>query len=467
MKEGFIQALYEAALDEVTRTFKVACYFQTEAPPQKLDSYVKWSLPFHQSVQQYIADPIFVRFKREYIKTFFSNPNLTAYSLTAFIKDAKGIMTECKIDWSKDADAITLFPDEQTWRQHLANNSTSAAAKKDNIIKIELKDPSSSPAYKASGRYEIIIGFEEPQVNSPLAGERWNNYLQNQRKGNAKLKPVIQGATQNKHYRVLHSFSFTTSKFVNFEAIIPMPEQTTVYGTTLSIVNSNSAARNFRATLFNSKVNNWVEAEIRNYLTAVDYEYGMAVYLVSGQTLLAKEAIEKARLVLRESKDKVDESFRELAMLLKPELLFQPATGKIEITALNTATASNQSKKIEFLWIHLPESIQLKISNTSTDGNFGKITIALMTENESMVNTDTFFNTDTSQVIFRLKQPISLGNTEKRFMIHFKIINDFADDTQLTIFNTVDNGHHRYDRPSLKGLSDQTHKLKFILNVNP
>jgi hypothetical protein len=462
MKEGFIQALYEAALGDVTKTFEIASYFQTEAPPQKLDSYVKWSLPYRQSVQQYISDPIFVRFKRNYLKTFFGNPGLSAYNLSAFIQDAKGMMIECKIDWSKSADAGTLFPDEQTWRQHLASNSTAEAINRDDIIKIELKDPSAKD-YKTAGRYELIIGFEEPQITTSASANQWNDSLKNQKKGNAKLKPVMSGVANNKYYRVLHSYSFTTSKFTDFGAMIPLPETTAAYGMIAPLVNSNSLTNTFAAAVFNTNVKNWAEAGIKNYFTMIDYDYGMANYTNSGQTLLAKEALEKTKLLLREAKENVDESFRELALSLMPDLLFISATNKIQITALNTASPLNQDKKIAFLWIHLPETVQLMISGNISGRNYGNVSVSLTTENNTEIATDKFYNTDTSQIILQLKQSINLTAAEQRFVILFTITNDFEDDTRDNIFGTVDNKHHRYDRPSLKGIGKRNFKFKFIV----
>jgi hypothetical protein len=245
--------------------------------------------------------------------------------------------------------------------------------------------------------------------------------------------------------------------------MIPVPETIPAYGVIAPVAKANSATNNFAAAAFNTKVNTWAETEIKNYLTMIDYDYGMARYTSSGETLLAKEALEKTKLMLREAKENVDETFRELALSLKPDLLFVPATNKIQITAVNTASSLNQVKKIGFIWIHLPESVQLMISGNVSGRNYGKVSVSLTTENNTEIATDKFYNTDTSQIILRLKQSISLNAAEKRLVIQFTITNDFEDDTRNNIFGNVDNKHHRYDRPSLKGIGKRDFKFKFIV----
>jgi hypothetical protein len=74
------------------------------------------------------------------------------------------------------------------------------------------------------------------------------------------------------------------------------------------------------------------------------------------------------------------------------------------------------------------------------------------------------FNADTSQVIFKLKNKIRVQGSPVEYGIAFSRLNDHGDDTRPKIFgDIVENSHHRYDRPSIKGMGPEVANLPFSI----
>jgi hypothetical protein len=425
---AFIEQLYQNFVGQINKQSINYSYFQTEAPPQNLNPYIKWSLPEHQSSNVYCTDPIVIRFKRGYLSALFGNNSFPAHKLRAAVKNAQGeikIFDQNKLTWSF-AGSSTLFPDEETWITHLSQSQIQSYQAKDSILKIEVDNV--LDFYRVNNRYELV-----------LIGSR-NNTISNG--DQAKDKPVIKLSDGN-FYNILSSKLLTTSRFASFDDLIKSGGTDPNKNTVAPIqVKGNSIAF---ASSFSDLSKAWADAEILYYKTSVDFQFGIANYINGSERLVSKEAFEKTKLILREAKDKVDDEFRRLAMLINPELIFADAGKATTIFAVQNQTSPN----IEYFWIKLPEAINLKKMN-QTNAVFGNTDLNIVFNNTPVTNR--IYNSDTSQIIIKLDVPVLAEM--KEFRIKFFINRDYSDDVNTsTIFGTLNNFHHRYDRASLKGLS--------------
>jgi len=71
---------------------------------------------------------------------------------------------------------------------------------------------------------------------------------------------------------------------------------------------------------------------------------------------------------------------------------------------------------------------------------------------ESQPINSRIFNSDTFQLIFKLSRSIS-SNDLSKLKLTVSYIKNFNDDLNPVIFAGIQNNHHRYDRPSFKGLN--------------
>ena len=425
--------LLEDIIDDVEKLTTNLAYFQTEYPPENITAYMKWSLPAAQQTNIYRADPLYIRFKREYIKALYGNPNLTDFRMQVFLKDTNGQLFPGTLSWMQ-AGAYTYFPDEQSWRNQLSNAGYSQSPKKDDILKVDF---SSSDLYKPNSRYEMIIT---------------GAYDKNGTAENAEQRKLLLFG--NRYYRILHSQTFETSRFVSVTQLL----QGNNTGIKTSLAKGNVATFD-TATSSNQKA--WAEAEINLYITEIDYEYGVAKHSISSGTLVSKEAVEAKRVLLSKAKEEVDQGFRKAALAIQPDLAFAKSEQQSEIHLIETGSGSNA--RIEYVWLHLPESVRLKISG---NGNrvIGKFKADIINKtNGSVIASSKIFNTDTSQIIFKLTTRVTPEVIIANYRLRVTNEADPADDTRTMIFENKDNGHHRYDRPAMKGQTTSNLDFGFYL----
>ncbi len=419
--KGIIIDLYQNTLDEVKTLWKGFAYFQTESPPQNLNPYIKWSLPLSQEDYVFVKDPIQIRFKRGYIKTLFVNNNFAEHKIKIYLKDTDGIFTpvpDVNLNWLS-AESSTLFPDEETWQNHLSENQVLNVFKKDDILNINMNG---IEVYKTNSRYELyLVGMKRSDIT---------NDEQAKNKDVLKLGGVF--------YNVLSSITFTTSRFDSFHQLISsgVSESNKITPLILSANNTN-----FNTADFQNLVNNYVNTGSEYYKTLVDYEYGMAKASKDQAVLVSKEAVEHRKLELRNQTDGVNEEFRRIALALNPEILFSDIEVKLTVFALK-----NTNNTIDFIWIKLPEPQKLKMNNIM----LGKFICSLHFESQPV--NSRIFNSDTSQLIFKLSRSIS-SNDLSKLKLTVSYIKNFNDDLNTAVFVGIQNNHHRYDRPSFKGLN--------------
>ncbi len=330
--KNIIIGLYQQSLNELNTLWTSYSYFQTESPPQNLNPYIKWSLPLNREYYVFVKDPIQIRFKRGYIKTLFGNNNFAEHKIKVYIKDIDGIFTpvpDTNLKWLS-AESSTLFPDEETWQNHLSENQVSNVFKKDDILNINMNG---IEVYKNSSRYELY-----------LAGMKRSDITNDEQ---AKNKNVLK--LDGVFYNVLSSITFTTSGFGSFDQLISsgISESNKIIA---AILPANET--NFNTADFQNLVNDYVNAESEYYKTLVDYEYGMAKASKDQAVLVSKEAAEHRKLELRNQADRINEEFRRIALALNPEILFSDIGGKLTVYAL-----INTNKNIDFIWIKLPERL--------------------------------------------------------------------------------------------------------------
>jgi hypothetical protein len=416
-----IADLYRQSLHDLDTHWTSYSYFQTESPPQNLNPYIKWSLPLNREYNIYVKDPIQIRFKRGYIKTLFVNSNFAEHKIKVYLKDTDGNFTpvpDVNLNWLS-AESSTLFQDEETWHNHLSENQILNVFKKDDILNINMNG---IDVYKSSSRYELyLIGMKRPDIA---------NDEQAKNKNVLKLDEVF--------FNVLSSITFTTSRFGSFDQLIKsgISESNKIIPKVLS---ANEI--NFNAADFQNLANDYVNAESEYYKTLVDYEYGMAKASKDQAVLVSKEAAEHRKLELRNQSDRINEEFRRIALALNQEILFSDIEGKLTVYAL-----VNADKNIDFIWIKLPEPLKLKMNNIMS----GKFICSLLFESQPV--NSRIFNSDTSQLIFKLSRSIS-SNDLNKLKLSVSYIKNFNDDLNPNIFAGIQNNHHRYDRPSFKGLN--------------
>jgi len=430
--KNIIIGLYQESLNSLNTLFDGYAYFQTEAPPQNLIPYIKWSLPEVQGNYIFINDPIQIRFKRGYINTLFGNINFQEHKLKLFIKDIDGNFTlipDTGLKWLS-AESSTLFPDEETWQNHLSANQILSNFKKDDILSIDM---TGLHVYKSNNRYELfLIGMKRRDISN---------------EEQAKSKNVLKLGEE--YFNILSSITFTTSKFNSFDRLIRsgISENNKIAPVIIS-GNETSLSADFQNVL-----NSFVNAQIEYKKTLVDYEYGMAQSSKDSVALVSKEAVENTKLLLRTAMDSLDEQFRLIALAINSEVLFSDSENKLRVYALK-----NADEKIEIIWIKFPEPQKLKTNNIS----MGRFICELFFDSQQVDSK--IFNSDTSQIIFKLRTSININELNK-LKLKTAYIKDFKDDLNNTLPNLPDNiqnNHHRYDRPSFKGLTPGTVEVEGI-----
>jgi len=421
--KNVIIGLYQESLNDLNTHWTGYAYFQTEAPPQNLNPYIKWSLPEPLENYIFITDPIQIRFKRGYLNTLLGNSNFQEHKLKVYIKDIDGNLTpipDTGLKWSS-AESSTLFPDEETWQNHLSANQILNNFKKDDILSIDMNG---LEVYKTNSRYELfLIGMKRTDITS---------------EEQAKSKNVLKLGEE--YFNILNSLTFTTSKFNSFDQLIRSGISENNKIAPVIIEGSDTAF----SVNFPNILNSYTNALIDYKKTLVDYEYGMAKAIKEQINLVSKEAVEHRKLELRNKKDRVDDEFKQFALALNSEILFADINGKLTTYALK-----NSTDKIEIIWIKLPEPQKTRVYNFSP----GKFECNL--HHGSQLIEKKIFNSDTSQIIFKLNEPITLDdlNSLKISLSHIK---DFNDDSNNIIFGNIQNNHHRYDRSSLTGVNAET-----------
>jgi hypothetical protein len=424
-KDNAIITLYTAMLSEIagdiSTPFTRYVYFQTASPPENISAYIKWSIPRHQDKNIYRNDPCLIRFKREYIKALYGNDELADFKMQVFLKDTQGQLIRGNLAWLS-GDSYTYFPDEATWKNHLTSAGFSTANKKDDILRVDF---SASSLYKINSRYEMIITGARDDTGTTA---------------NAEQKRLLR--FDNRYYKILHSQTFQTSRFASADMLI----KNETAGCKASIIKGNSVPFE---TLLTTNLRDWAEAEMSYHLTWVDYDYGMAKHSIVSAVLVSKEAVEAERVLLSKAKEVVDNAYRQKALAIQQDVFFNKNEKLSEIYLIETGEASNA--KIEYVWINLPESINVKKS-VNTTRTIGQVHIDLVhrSSGTSFVSNH-IFNTDTSQVILKLNSRMSAQSLVANYRIRLSVEIDPADDMRAMIFGTTTNSHHRYDRPAQKG----------------
>lgn len=424
---------YYSCIEKIPKSSTSFTYFQTDAPPQNLVPYIKWTLPAMQEKYAYINEPIHIRFKRGYLQTLLGNNVLPEYRMKVYLKDSNGnidLITE-GISWSSSGSA-TLFPDEETWNNYLSDNRLPTPTKKDALLTLNLKKSN----YKIDGRYELLfVGLLRNDINSDELASK-----------NKVVK--INGSYHN----LLASIPFKTSRFNSFLTLLnsSQPAEQVEMNNNIPTITLVPKIENGIETNINYNFDDLVNAEISYYKGLVDYDYGILQLQKNGITLLSKEALEELKLLHRIQKDKLDEAFRNCALTLNPDLLLRNEGERLSISVIT------QNSKIVYLWIKLPEAIHYKFNQNA----LGTHTIRLKKMNnlnsaESEIDFNLLCNSDTTQLILKLKQPIGVESLNT-FKVEFTKIKDHQDDiSNANFFGPNKNTHHRYDRPSIKSMNKE------------
>ncbi len=122
-----------------SKPFTDEAYFQTDGPPTNLQRFIKWTTPQLNEKRFFRDDDFLIRFKRSYIKDFFSED---AFQLNAYVRSSNGIIFDnWNTRWIKPQSS-TLTPDEQAWLAHLKNKpqyeSLLESIAKDDILRISV-----------------------------------------------------------------------------------------------------------------------------------------------------------------------------------------------------------------------------------------------------------------------------------------------------------------------------------------
>ena len=115
-----LEDLYAASLADIQDrpiTYVQEAYFQTDAPPEALKPYVKWTSPEHQAVGIFRDNDLAVRFRRPHLDQMYTEDS--AYPLRIEIRDTEGnLVPGYETVWST-AGSATLLPDERRWLEHV------------------------------------------------------------------------------------------------------------------------------------------------------------------------------------------------------------------------------------------------------------------------------------------------------------------------------------------------------------
>ncbi len=137
------------------RTFLTAAYFQTSAPPNNLERYVKWTFPNQVYNRICTNDDLLICFNRGYLGELFNGrtAELRNFEMTAFITDANNKVYPRQIRWERSGSS-TRFQEEETWDRHLDDNGSTISNRKDDLIVI---GKSGSIPLPANQRCNLII----------------------------------------------------------------------------------------------------------------------------------------------------------------------------------------------------------------------------------------------------------------------------------------------------------------------
>ncbi len=406
----YILNQYQDKIENLDTAYTQYSYFQTDAPPQNLKPYVKWCIPSAQAKRIFVEDSFQIRFKRGYLHALYQNDALKIY-----LKSSKGIFNEVKeISWTK-AKSSTLFPDEETWKDHLGNKGIETGFKLDDILQVDLK---TAPSYHPNNRYElVIVGQKRSDINQT----------------NDQNERVIQ--IEGSYYNLLFSQQFTTAIQPSFSALLSTIES--VYQPI------NAVANPIPTSNFDVLSSQIVDCEQNYYQCLIDYEYGIAKANTTSK-LIGKEALAYHHLKMREAKDKLDDEFKRLALMINTEVFFTSNDRKLTIYNLKTSDA-----KVKYLWIKLPEALHLKQQKAS----LGDLEVSLKYNGIATINR--IHNSDTSEIIYILKNTGTNANLNlANLNLTMTRIKDFKDDGSEKVV-TLKNKHHRYDRPSFKDGSQE------------
>jgi hypothetical protein len=409
-------------------------YFQTDAPPQNLEPYIKWTMPAFQATGVFVNDPLQIRCKRGYLRTLLSTAVIEKYRLQVYLRDANGVDTAINIGLSwLSSQSSTLFPDEETWANYLATNGLASPVKKDDMITIRINNPT---VYKPNSRFELLlVGMERSDINTDQEASKLNL---------VKIK--------GRYHHLLASRIFTSSRFNSFEAMLASASESGQMEVANEITNIpiRVTIENGANINFDFEYSNLARAELEWYKGQTDYEYGILSLQKGSIKLVSKEALEELKNRYRKERDKLDEAFRTAASALNHEIFFRDENKKAKAYALLV------NRKISWLWIKLPESLQCKY-NSDAIGSYAVRLINRDARNkiDQRFKYKMLCNADTSQLVFKLDSaidPQSLG----AISIEFTRTNDHLDDNASSDFFGPDNKrHHRYDRPCLPALTDQ------------
>ena len=424
--KDFIRQQYQNKIDALPVTPWITySYFQTEAPPQNLIPYIKWSLPKLQENKVFINDPIQFRFKRGYLKQLFGTDAFRDFQIKAYLKNFEEILLPIpNLKWYF-SESCTLFPDEETWHNYLISNQLPDNNNSiDDILSIDM---TSIDGYKVNNRYELyIVGMKRPDITED---------------SQTKNKNVLQISDEyySGYYNILTSISFTTSRFDSFAKVF----SSGVSDGKISSIILRGNISSFVTSNFDNETSGFIEAQNEYYRILVDYEYGIAKSQKDGITLVSKEAVENTKLTLRTAMNSLDEQFRSVALEINSEIFFADIENKLKVYAIK-----NMNDKIEIIWVKLPEPLKLKINDDSLERFICELS----------VDSKRIFNADTSQIIFKLSLPVSELSGIK---LQAAYIKDFKDDSNTTL-NNIPNNHHRYDKPSFKGINPGTKTIEGV-----
>ena len=425
---------YISLIEKFPNTISNYAYFQTDAPPQNLTPYVKWSLPAVQESNYFIKDPVHIRFKRGYLNALLGQSVISEYRVKFYLKDTNGNINPITqgISW-QTANSSTLFPDEETWNNYLISNGLVSPVKKDGILTINLNNP----IYKTNSRYELLfVGIKRTDLTNEVE---------------AKKLAVIK--IDGNYYNLMASIPFNTSRFDSFLTLLKTGSFNMASNSQPLIVQSN--IKKGTPIEINFNYNDLVKSELEYYKGGIDYEYGLIQKQKGNTKLVSKEALEELKVLYRKQKDILDEVFKEKAIKLNQELFFKDEDNKLSIYALS------ETNKINYIWVKLPESIKLKFNKDAIGAN--EIKLIRINNRNSIDNKFKYTilcNSDTTQIIFKLKNPIDIQLLSSIKIVFTKIKDHKDDISNGNMFGPNKNTHHRYDRPSLKNMEREIIEFK-------
>jgi hypothetical protein len=156
---GIASALYEDALTalglfDAEKPFEQVAFFQTDAPPVRLEPYIHTTHPLPQAERVFREDDLAIRFRRDYMQAMFASG---PFPLELMIKAPDGRLIsapEYDTRWTAAQNA-TRFPEEETWDAHRQQEAIpSPAVAPDRVL--SLKRRAGAPALLPTARYELL-----------------------------------------------------------------------------------------------------------------------------------------------------------------------------------------------------------------------------------------------------------------------------------------------------------------------